>query len=128
MVHCIADQVDKRVADLVNNRSVQFGFLAEDLQIHLFAQVTGQAADDAGEFLEDLVHRDHAHLKDLHLQFRGDKIHPFGEFAEFLVEIEPLGGPLLQVLVELDHAVALKHQLPYLVHQVVQAFDIDAHG
>jgi len=108
-------------------RPIQLGLFAEDLQVHFLPQVAGNAADDTGEFLEDLVHRYHAHLEDLHLQFGGDEVHPLGELAELLVELMTLRVPLLQVLVELDHAVALQHQFTDLVHEVVQALDVHAH-
>ena len=37
MIHGIANQVDQRIANLINNRTVQLGFLAENLQINFFA-------------------------------------------------------------------------------------------
>ena len=37
MVNCIADQVEQRFTDLVDNRFVQFRLLPDENQVYLFA-------------------------------------------------------------------------------------------
>ena len=63
MVDGVADQVDHRVAQPLDDRAVEPGFLADDPQLDLLARAVGQVADHAGEPREELIDRDHPQVE-----------------------------------------------------------------
>ena len=63
MVDGVADQVDHRVAQPLDDRPVQPRLLADDPQLDLLARAVGQVADDPGEPREQLVDRDHPQVE-----------------------------------------------------------------
>jgi len=57
MVHGVAQQVQERVADLIDHRPVEPGLLPLHDKAHLFAAFPGQVAHHAGEAVEHVLDR-----------------------------------------------------------------------
>lgn len=63
MIDGVADQVDHRVAQPLNDRPVQPSFLADDPQLDLLARAVSQVANHAGEPREELIDGHHAQVE-----------------------------------------------------------------
>lgn len=61
MVGRVADHVDQRIADGVDDIAVQLRLGTADLQIDLFAELVGQITDQARHLLEQAADGDHPH-------------------------------------------------------------------
>src|SRR5207249_856144 len=68
VVHRVPQQVQQRVAELVQDRAVELDFLALDPERDLLAELAGQVTHQTGESVEHLPHRRHARLDDFRLQ------------------------------------------------------------
>src|SRR5256884_443466 len=68
VVHRVPQQVQQRVAELVQDRAVELDFLALDPERDLLAELAGQVTHQTGEPVEHLPHRRHARLDDFRLQ------------------------------------------------------------
>ncbi len=63
MVDGVADQVDHRVAQPLDDRAVEPRFLTDDPQLDLLARAVGQVADHPRESREELVDRNHPQVE-----------------------------------------------------------------
>src|SRR3972149_4014560 len=72
MVHRVPQQVDQRIADLIQQRPVQLDVFSFNHEFDLLAEPTRQVADQPGESIEPLPHRGHAGLQDLVLELGGE--------------------------------------------------------
>ncbi|KPZ14603.1 membrane protein [Pseudomonas syringae pv. spinaceae] len=63
VVHGIAQQVHERVADLLDNGLVQFGFCAIDNQVDVFAQLLTDVAHHSAKTVEGVTDGDHAQVQ-----------------------------------------------------------------
>ena len=59
MVCCIPDQVQQRVADLIENGPVELDFPTFHVEADSLPQLTGEIAHESGKALEHLSHRRH---------------------------------------------------------------------
>ena len=112
-------QVGQRVADGLDDRLVQLGLLALQVDAHLLAAGDRQVADHAGELVPDVADRLHARLHDVDLQLGGQQVEPLHGAQE--------GGVLLG-RAELHDLVARQHQLADQGHELVEQADVHADG
>src|SRR4051812_11656728 len=64
VVQRVADEVDERVAQRLDDGAVELGVLADELELDVLGELARQVADEAREAHEDGVDRDHADLHD----------------------------------------------------------------
>ena len=72
-----------RIADLVDNRTVELGVFAFDCQIDFFVEFLGHVANHARESVKDLADRNHADFHDDVLQIGRDAIHLLKRLRQF---------------------------------------------
>ncbi len=63
MVGGIADQVNHRVAEPLDDRAIESRFLPDDPQLDLFARAVGQVSDHPREPGKQLVDRNHPQVE-----------------------------------------------------------------
>ncbi len=63
VVHGVAQQVHERVADLLDNGLVQFGFCAIDNQVDVFSQLLTDVAYHSAKTVESVADGDHAQVQ-----------------------------------------------------------------
>jgi hypothetical protein len=105
VVQRIADHVDERIADLLDDGAVELGVLAAGGEGDLLAEVAGEIAGEALHFLEGGLDRDHAQRHGGVLQFLGDAT----ELGDVALQGEPSPPPVSRRLDELalhDHEFA----------------------
>ncbi len=116
VVDGVADQVDHRVAQPLDDRPVEPRLLADDPQLDLLAGPVGQVADDPGEPREQLVDRDHPQVERRVADLAADAL-------ERLERVEPELGALD---VAEAHQVVREHgQLAREADQVVELGGVD---
>jgi hypothetical protein len=95
------------------------GVAAGQLQVDLLAELGGEVADEAREAEEDRLDLDHAHLHHHRLQrLRGAR-----ELLHHLREARDV-----RLLDERLERGAVHDELAHVVHELVEALRIDAHG
>src|ERR1044072_328921 len=80
--------MDERVAENLEDGTVQLGLATYDFQLQFFAELLGEVAHHSRHPLEDPVYREHPGLHDLVLEFGSNAAHPGNPFqhrAEILV-------------------------------------------
>ena len=119
VVERIAHEVHERVAERVDHGAVELGVLAHELQLDLLAELGREVAHEPREAQEDGFHGDHPDLHDHRLQgVRGAR-----EVLHGLREARHVG--LLDERLDLR---AVQDELAHEVHELVQAFRVDADG
>ncbi len=119
VVERVADEVDERVAEGLDDGAVELGVLADELELDVLAELGRQVADEAREAHEDGVDRDHPDLHDHRLQgLRGARelLHRLAQAGHV-----GLGGE------RLDER-AVDDELAHAVHEGVEALGVDADG
>ena len=64
MIKRVSQKVHQRIADLVDDRAIEFGFLALDREVDVLVEFLGDVAHHAREAIEHLADGNHAHLHD----------------------------------------------------------------
>ncbi len=116
MIGRIPDEVQQRLADLVQDRAIQLDLLAFHVEPDPLAEIARQVPNQPGEPIEDLADRSHPRRNDLALH-RG---HQAGDAIAYLAERRVGTG-------ERQHAkpVLGDHELADLLHQGVQPAQVD---
>ena len=125
VVDAVPDQVDERLADLVDDRLVDAGVLALQDQLDVLAGLAGEVAHQAREALEDVADGEHADVHDRLLQRGGDGrdlLHRGLQLAARLAAAELLR----HLLAELLQLGAMDDQLADQVQQVVELGEVHA--
>ena len=117
MIHCIAQDVNQRFSDLLQNSPVKFDLPAFDLQRNLLALLAGQIAHQAGKTLCNNGKGEHARLEHFVTQFtqEGRKL------VERLIQLRAVGATGT-----VHQAMAGSQQLPGDVHQAIKGLGFDA--
>ena len=84
MVEGITHQVQEGIANLFQDRFVEFRLFARDLKLGLFPQLLAQVVDQAWETIEGETHRQHANAHDTFLQFAGIALQLVEPVAQFV--------------------------------------------
>src|SRR3954471_19730034 len=119
VVDGVAHQVGQGVLDRLQERLVELGLAALNLQANGLAALQAEVADDARELGPDVIDRLHARLHDALLQLAGDQVEPLRGADQVGV------GRPRDVL---DDLVAREHQLADQQHELVEQIDVDADG
>ena len=113
----VPDQVQERIADLVQDRAVELDLLAFDVEPDPLAEVPRQIAHQPGKPLEHLADRGHPRRDHLRLHARHQPRDPVAELGER--GIVRAGGHHAQPVLGDD-------QLAHLLHQPVEPREVDA--
>ncbi len=124
MVDSVSDQVQKGLADLVEDRLVQLGLLTFELQAHLLAVGKREVAHQALEALEHALHRQHAHLHDGLAQIVGALDDQLARLAEGAQKL-PVRDLLAQALFHGGKGGALDDELAHEVQELVKLLEVD---
>ena len=118
MVYRVAQQVDDGVHQLLQHASIQLDAFAVQLQPHRLPQLLAQIAHHPGETVEQLGQRSQPGPQDavVHGPHQG------GDTPAHRLELGPDLGPHQSL-----ESVAGDHQLPHLIHQLVQPRRINPH-
>jgi hypothetical protein len=119
MVERVADEVDERVAEGVDDGAVELRLLPGEDQLDLLVELQGKVAHEPREAQEDGLDGDHPDLHDHRLQrlrgarevlHRGDEPGHLGAGGERL-DVRPVDD-----------------ELPHGVHERVEPLSVDRHG
>jgi hypothetical protein len=113
MIDSVADHVDQRIAQLVDQLPVELGVLAPQHQADLFALRTRDVAHQSRHLAEQASHRNHAQRHGVVLQTAGDA----HQLAHGVREFEIGGAAHLGTL---EHERLRYHQFADQVHQVIE--------
>ena len=116
MVGGIADQVDQRLTDFIQNRAIQLDILTLHIESDLLPEVLGQVTHQAGKALEHFTHRRHPCRQHLGLHRRD-------QAGNALAHLEERRAARLQG--EGAQSVLGDDQLSDLLHQHIQAAEVD---
>ena len=119
MVGGIAHHVRERILDEVEDLTVELGLRAVHLQLDLLAEIGGEVADDARQFLPGVADRLHAGFHHPFLQFGGH----VGESLQRRLEL----GFLVPTH-DFQELIAREHQFGNHGHEFFQRLHIDADG
>src|SRR5207244_5664624 len=125
VVDGVADQVQQRIADLFDHRTIELGVLALDDEVDLLALLTRDIAYDARQPTENGLERQHARLHNLLLQLVGDAadvLRGLLQVGQYAVIAEPVD----EGIAELDQTGAINDQLADEIEQGVEARHVDA--
>ena len=117
MVDGVAQQMDDRIADLVEHRPIQLDLLAIDVEGDLLAERLRGVAHETREPIEDLPDGHHSAGHDLVLQIPNEPGRLMDGLRQRLVF--RAGG-------QRDETAPGNHQLPDEVHQRIEAPKVDA--
>src|SRR5262249_17533571 len=113
VVDAVADEMDQRIADLLEHGFVELGLLTGHGEFDLFAEALREVAHHARETAEDEADRQHAHAHDAVLQLA----HVAFELGQAQTEL--LGGAAFEVSAQLTQHGLSDDQLADRVHQLV---------
>ena len=83
VIERISKQVHNRIANLVDNRAVEFGVLAFDCQVDFLIEFFGNVANHARETVKDLADGNHADFHNDILKVGSNPVHLFKCFSKF---------------------------------------------
>ena len=119
MIERVSQKVHQRIADLVDDRTVEFGLLALDREVDVLVEFLGDVANHARETVEHLADGNHAHLHDDVLQVRRHAIHLLQSLRQFRHAVRRA---------DLLKAHLVDDELANEVHEVVELLNVNAHG
>ena len=90
MIDGVADEVDEGIGDLVDDAFVEFGIAANGEKIDLFAEFSGQVADQTPVTGEGGLDREHAEAHRVVAQKARQPFGLFGDMGDF--DVAGLGG------------------------------------
>src|SRR4051812_18768011 len=80
VIERVADQVNKRITDLINDRPIQFGFSSCNLKVNLLIQITRELPDHFRKTIEYSINRNHPHIENNRLEVSCIPCNPFDSF------------------------------------------------
>src|SRR5690606_7187740 len=116
----VSNKVYQRVADLLDERFIELGFLTLDYEVDLFVKLLGEVTDEAGELVEDPADLDHARAHDGRLELGCYEVELSARIGKVSEQVLPVRDGVT-VFDYLNEAVTAQHELADKVHQVVEA-------
>ena len=117
VVERVAQEVHDRIADLVDNGTIQLGLLTLDREVDLLAEFLGYVAHHSGEAVEHRTDRDHADLHNNILQIARHTVHLLKRLHEIAHAM---------CLADLLEADFIDNQLTHKVHERIELLDVHA--
>ena len=128
VVGTVTQQVNHRVGEHLDDRLVDLGVAADQVQVDLLVGGLGQVAHHAGVAAEELVDRLHAGLHDPQLQVAGHAVKRRGDLLELIAKPAVVTAHAAVAAGHAQHAVFFEHQLAHEVQQRFEAVDVDPDG
>ena len=122
MVDGVADEVRERVADRLDERTIELGVGPVDLERHLLPAGHGEIADDPRKLAEHVLDRLHPRLHRRRLERRGDGVDAVHDLEELGVIVPPGGRRVADGRLEL---VAGKNELADELDERPQEAEVD---
>ena len=113
VIHAVADQMNQRIVELIDDRLVQFGVGSFDDQIDLFMQFDAEIVNQPAESFEGVAERQHPDTHRVLPQLRRQPVDFLGNGQD--VRIVPAGGDLAQAGLH-------GHQFAHQVDELIQLF------
>ncbi len=121
----VTDQVDERIANLFDERFVQLGLGAVNIQLDSLLELAREVAHDARKLVEHAPDLDHPRVHDCGLQLGGDEVDLSAGLRQLMVNLF-LTAANIEFGYKLRQPVATQHEFSHEIEQVVETVDIHA--